>query len=225
MTPGKFGFLVGIEDQARIDVEEAPWQGHGVDLVGVNDLDGEGHLAIGVLDDVLAHTVHVFGDGRVGDKAGTLLDLGGIHLAHLDLGVGRVPVAHATAADIAIAHGINIVDAAGLDVDLFAADFNDFSRIDVGGGDITLNGLRSGGAGIVLVLLLVVLVLLVCIGGDAIRSIGAALGSGVLLAVLRIAPGLGGRVAGHWRGSRRGLCRRRTCRRSKAGPVVAGGLA
>ena len=55
----EFGLFVSSEDEAGVDVEEAAGQRHGVDLVRVDDLDGEGDLAVGVLDDVLADTVDV----------------------------------------------------------------------------------------------------------------------------------------------------------------------
>ena len=65
---GQFGFFVGIQNQPGVDVEEAARQSQGVDLVGVDDLDGERHLAVGVLHDVLADAVHVFRNHRVGDE-------------------------------------------------------------------------------------------------------------------------------------------------------------
>ena len=49
----------------------------------------------------------------------------------------------------------------GLTVDLLAADVDDLLGIDIGGGDITLDRLRSSRAGIVLILLLVLLFFLV----------------------------------------------------------------
>ncbi len=119
--PGQLRLLVGIQNQAGVDVEESAGQRQGVDLVRIDDLDGERNLAIGVLDDVLADAVDVFHDHRIGDELGALLDLRGVHLAHLDLGVGRVPVAHAAPADIAIAHCVHVVDAPRLYVDLLAA--------------------------------------------------------------------------------------------------------
>ena len=145
---GQLGFLVGIENEPGIHIEETTRQGHGIDFVGIDDLDGEGHLAIGVLHDVLSDAVDVFGDHRIGDEVGALFDLGGVHLAHLDLGIGGVPVSHSASADVAIAHGIHVIDAAGLDVDLLAADFDDFLRIDVGGGDITVTGCVPAGQGL-----------------------------------------------------------------------------
>ena len=113
---GQFGLFVGGEDEAGVDVEEAAGQGHGVDLVGVDDLDGEGNLAVGVLDDVLADAVDVFDDDRVGDQVGGLLDLHRVLLADADLRVDRVPVAHAASADVAGAYGVDVVFAARLDV-------------------------------------------------------------------------------------------------------------
>ena len=58
---GQFRLFVGVQDEAGVDVEEAAGKGKGVDLVRIDDLDGEGHLAVGVLDDVLADAVDVLG--------------------------------------------------------------------------------------------------------------------------------------------------------------------
>ena len=77
-------------------------------------------------------------DDRIGDEAGALLDLGGVHLAHLDFGVRGVPVTEAPAPDVAIADGADILNAAGLDVFFLAADFDDLQGIDLAAGcDIT----------------------------------------------------------------------------------------
>ena len=115
---GELGLFVRGQDQAGVDVEEAAGQGHGVDLVGVDHLDGEGDLAVGVLDDVLADAVDVLDDDGVGDQVRGLLDLHGVLLADADLPVGGVPVAHAAAADVARADGVDVVLAARLDVGL-----------------------------------------------------------------------------------------------------------
>ncbi len=65
---GELASSVAGEDQAGVDVEEAAGQRHGVDLVGVEDLDGERHLAVGVLHEVLADAVDVLDDDGVGDQ-------------------------------------------------------------------------------------------------------------------------------------------------------------
>ena len=77
---GQFRLFVGVEDEAGVDVEEAAGQGQGVDLIRIDDLDGEGNLAVGVLDDVLADAVYVLDDHRIGDEPGALLDLHGVLL-------------------------------------------------------------------------------------------------------------------------------------------------
>ena len=199
---GQFGFFIGIKNQAGIDVEEAAGQGHGVDFVRIDDLDGEGHLAVGVLDDVLPDAIDVFGDNRIGDEAGALLDLHGVTLAHLDFGVGRVPVAHSAAADIAIAYRADVLDAARLDVDFLAADFNHLLRIDIGSGNIALHGLRSRPGRyclLVFILVLVVLVFLVPVSaGDAIAEYRCCVFAAVSF---ELGVWLGRRVAGHGRGA------------------------
>src|SRR6202044_1017879 len=112
---GEFGLFVGGHDEAGVDVEEAAGKGHGVDLVGVDDLDGEGDFAVGVFDDVLADTVDVLDDDGVGDQMGRLLDLHRVGLAGADLPVGGVPVAGTASADVARAYGVDVVFAARLD--------------------------------------------------------------------------------------------------------------
>ena len=58
---GQFGFVVGGQDQPRVHVEESAGKRERVQFVGVNDLDGERHLRIGVPHQVLAHAVDVLG--------------------------------------------------------------------------------------------------------------------------------------------------------------------
>src|ERR1035441_8774328 len=76
---------------AGVDVKEAARQRHGVDLVGIDHLDGERHLTVGVLHDVLAHPVHVLHHHRIGHQVRRLLNLHRVLLAHADLAVDRVP--------------------------------------------------------------------------------------------------------------------------------------
>ena len=113
---GELGLFIGGHDEAGVDVEESAGQGHRVNLVGVDDLDGEGDLAVGVLDDVLADAVDVFDDDGIGDEVSGLLDLHGVLFAVADLPVGGVPVADAAPADVAGAYGVDVVFTAGLDV-------------------------------------------------------------------------------------------------------------
>ncbi len=111
-----FGFFIGGHDEAGVDIKEAAGESHGVDLVGVDDLDGEGDFAVGVFDDVLADAVDVLDDDGIGDEVGGLLDLHGVGLAVADLPVGGVPVAHAATADVAGSYGVDIIFATGFDV-------------------------------------------------------------------------------------------------------------
>ncbi len=99
---GEFGLFLGAEDQAAVDVEEAAGEGEGVDLVGVDHLDGEGHAGVGVADEVLADTVDVFGDDGVINELGGLLDFLGELLAEANFafeGVQVDPFANAAVAD------------------------------------------------------------------------------------------------------------------------------
>ena len=66
---------------------------------------------------------------RIVDELGAFFDLVGVGFAHLDFGIGGVPVAQATAANVAIANGADIFHAAGLDFDQVAADWNNLFQI------------------------------------------------------------------------------------------------
>src|SRR5216683_2926485 len=142
---GELRLLVGGHDEAGVDVEEAAGKSHGVDLVGVDDLDGEGDLAVGVLDDVLADAVDVLDDDGIGDHVGGLLDLHGVGLAVADLPVDGVPVAHAAAADVSGAYGVDVVFATLLDVgvEVFAGG-RERVGLRLGGGGSSLVFLRGG---------------------------------------------------------------------------------
>ena len=99
----------GVE--SRVDIEETAGQCEGIDVIRVNDLDGERYLRVGVAYQVLADAVHL-GDHRVADHLGAGFHLLGIGLAHADFAFNRVPVAKAAAANLAVADGVHVVLAA-----------------------------------------------------------------------------------------------------------------
>ena len=141
--PGQLRLLLGVQNQAGINEEEPSRQRKRVDLIRIDDLDRERHLAVGILDDVLPHPLHIFHHHRIGDEPGALLDLFGVHPAHLVLIVGRVPVAHAPAPDVAIAHRAHVVYASRLHVDLLAAGLHHLVGIHRGSRRIPPDGSRS----------------------------------------------------------------------------------
>ena len=106
---GQFGFLVGGENQPAVDVEKPAGQRERVDFVGINHLDRERNLGVGVPHQVLPDAIHVLIDDRVLHQAGGLLHHHGVLLAHLDFGLGRVPVAQAASANVPVADGIHVV--------------------------------------------------------------------------------------------------------------------
>ena len=110
----KLSLFVGRQNQSAVHVEETARQSEGVDLVRVDDLDSERHLGVGVAHQVLPDSIHVLIDDRVLNHAGGLFDHHGVLLAHLDFGVGRVPIAQAAAANLAIADRVYVVLAARL---------------------------------------------------------------------------------------------------------------
>ena len=111
----EFRFLIGVENQAAIDVEKAAWQRKRVHHVRINHLNREWHARIGVPHQILSYAVDVFHHHRIINEF-----CGAVHLlrelfAQRDLVLERVEVE--PLANVAIANRIHIVDAAGLDVD------------------------------------------------------------------------------------------------------------
>ncbi len=101
------GFVVGVEQNAGVDEEEAAGQREGVDLFRIDDLDGERNLGVGVAHQVLPDPVDVFRDDRIVDNLGLPLDFLGHLLAQRDFFLDRVEV-HALA-DIAIADFVGVL--------------------------------------------------------------------------------------------------------------------
>ncbi len=105
----QFGLVISGQDQPGVDVEESSGKGHGVDFVGVHDLDGEGDFGVRVANQVLANTVDVLVDYRVLDHLQVPLNLLRVGPSDLDVGFDRVQV---KAAYLAVADGIYILLAA-----------------------------------------------------------------------------------------------------------------
>ena len=106
---GQLRFLVCRQDQSGIDIEKTTRQSEGIDVVGVDYLDCERHLRIGIAHQVLSHPVDVFSHHRVLDQLHRGFDLLGILLAHGDLFLHAIPVAQSgLAAHVAIAYSFDI---------------------------------------------------------------------------------------------------------------------
>ncbi len=103
---GEFGFFLRAEDQAAVDIEKSTRQCEGVDFVGIDHFDGEGHARIGIAHQVLPHAVHVFGDHRVIDQLGGALDFLRESLAEGDFVLQRIQID--AFADAAIANGFHV---------------------------------------------------------------------------------------------------------------------
>src|SRR5205085_7880954 len=71
------GFVVCIQNQAFVHIEEAAGQSERVDLVGVNDLDGEGNFGVRVKHYVLAYAIDVLCDYRVVNEFSLTINLCG----------------------------------------------------------------------------------------------------------------------------------------------------
>ena len=95
---GHFGFFVRGQNQPGVHVEESAGQGHRVDHVGINDLDGERHLRVRVANQILSDAVHVLGNDGIVDQFDLGLDLLGILAPARDLSLNGVPVAYAASA-------------------------------------------------------------------------------------------------------------------------------
>ena len=104
---GQFGFGFGLQHQAGVHEEESAGQREGVHLFGIQHLDGEGNLGVGIPDEVLADAIDVLGDDRVVDDLGLALHFLRQLLAESDLLLEGVEVD--ALADIAIADFFRIV--------------------------------------------------------------------------------------------------------------------
>ncbi len=103
----QFRFRFSFQDQSGIHEEEAAGQRKSVDFLGIQHLDSEGHLGVGIPHQVLADAVDVFRNNRVVDYLGVALHRLGQLLAHGDFGIETVEIN--PAADIAVADGLRIV--------------------------------------------------------------------------------------------------------------------
>ena len=104
---GQFGFGLGLQDQAGVHEEEAARQREGVHFLGIQHLDGEGNLGVGVADQVLPDAVDVLGDDRVVDDLGLALHFLRQLLAESDLLLQGVEID--ALADVAIADFLGIL--------------------------------------------------------------------------------------------------------------------
>src|SRR5438270_5062623 len=100
---GELSFFVSRKDKAGVYVEEASRKSKGVYFVRIDYFDRERHLRVGVAHQVLANTIHVFSDHWVLHQLHAGLHLLGIFFAHADFTFERVPIAHAAAANFAVA--------------------------------------------------------------------------------------------------------------------------
>ena len=67
---GKLGFAIDFHDQSLVDIKKAAGQGEGYDIRGIDHLNGEVNLSVGVAGDFLAETVYVVIDIRIVDELG-----------------------------------------------------------------------------------------------------------------------------------------------------------
>ena len=98
----QLGFAIGPQDQARVDEEESSGQRESIHLFGIQHLDGERNLGVGIAHQVLTDPVHVLADDRVVDHLGLALDFVRQLLAQGDLLLQRPEVnafAHVPIAD------------------------------------------------------------------------------------------------------------------------------
>jgi hypothetical protein len=65
--PSEFRFIVGFQNEPRIDEENSPGKGRCIHILGIYHLNRKRHLCVGVADQVLANTVHVLGNDWILD--------------------------------------------------------------------------------------------------------------------------------------------------------------
>jgi hypothetical protein len=103
----ELGFVVGLQNEAGVDEHETAGQGEGVDFVGVDDLNAEWHLGIGVVRHVLHQAVDVLGDRGIVHHFGLAFGLLGHLFPQADLALDGVEVD--PFADVAIPDLVGIV--------------------------------------------------------------------------------------------------------------------
>src|SRR5208282_2800376 len=104
---GEFGFFLGAQNEAAVDVKEATGKSESVHFVGVDDLDSEGNFCVGVADEILAYAVDVFSDDGIIDELGGTLDFLGELLAEADFALERIEIG--SFAYVAVADGVNVI--------------------------------------------------------------------------------------------------------------------
>ena len=67
---GEFGFAVNCQDQSAIHVQVAAGKGENLGVLRIDDLDGDGHLRVGVAGEFLAEAVYVIADAQIGNEFG-----------------------------------------------------------------------------------------------------------------------------------------------------------
>ena len=82
---GHLSFVVGVNQDARVDEEEAARKCEGIDFIAVDHFDGERNFGVGITDQVLADAIHVLGDDGVIDDLRLTFDFLGHLLAEADL--------------------------------------------------------------------------------------------------------------------------------------------
>ena len=111
---GQLRFLIRVQDQPAIDVEKSAGQRERVHHVGIDHLDGEGNLGVGIAHQVLPHAVHVLVDHRIVDELRALFHFLRQLFAQRDLALHRIKIQ--PLADVAVSDGVDVLFGAGLDV-------------------------------------------------------------------------------------------------------------
>src|ERR1044071_498226 len=87
-----FRLAIGCENGPAVDIEKASGQSERVYIGRLYDLYRERHFRVRVQHDVLAQTVYIFSDDRVGYELAFLVYLGGKLTAYLRLFLQRVKI-------------------------------------------------------------------------------------------------------------------------------------
>ena len=105
---GEFGFIIGGENQCAVHIQKSAGKAVGAgNIAGVDDLDREGNLRIGIADDLLSKAVDVGVYGIVVNDLGGAVESGGDVAAEFELAFHRVQVE--SVPDTALADVLDVV--------------------------------------------------------------------------------------------------------------------
>src|SRR5262249_2235333 len=104
---GQFILLVGGHNETGIDVKETARQSKCIDLVGIHNLDCKRNFRVGISNQILSDSIHVFSDDRIVEQLDLTFHFGGELSSKLYFLVNRCEV-DAALVDIASPDIVNV---------------------------------------------------------------------------------------------------------------------